>query len=63
MNLKNIKVSRVMTYNPDAYLGYCEESGITPSQEGFMAFIQDWIDEDFRNSNDTQNIEEIDCAD
>ncbi len=52
-----------MKYSPEAYLEYCEESEIAPSQEGFMEFIQDWIDEDFRNGNSTQNIEEIDCAD
>jgi hypothetical protein len=48
-----------MEYNPAAYLECCEEIGEEPTQEGFLEFIQDWIDEDFRNNNGTEDIREI----
>jgi len=56
---KSLKVTRTMEYNPDAYLELCEEDGSTPTQEGFFEFIQDWIDEDFRNNNGVEEIVEI----
>lgn len=49
-----------MVYSPEAYLEYCEESDETPTQNGFMEFIEDWIDEDFRRNNGSEQIEEID---
>lgn len=57
--LNSLRVARVMEYNPDAYLDYCEENNNTPTQEGFLEFIQDWIDEDFRNDNGTEDIQEF----
>lgn len=59
VTLKSLKVIRTMEYSPDAYLECCEEHGEIPTQEGFFEFIQDWIDEDFRNSNGTEEIVEI----
>lgn len=57
--LKSLKVTRTMEYNPSTYLECCEENGDTPTQEGFFEFIQDWIDEDFRNNTGTEEIVEI----
>lgn len=57
--IKSIKVTRTMEYSPDAYLEYCNENDETPTQDGFMEFIEDWIDEDFKRNNGTEEIEEI----
>jgi hypothetical protein len=59
MKLNTIRVTRTMEYNPETYLECCEEDGTTPTQEGFLEFVQDWINEDFRNNNGAEDIREI----
>lgn len=49
-----------MEYSPEAYLECCEEHGDTPTQEGFLEYIEEWINEDFQDGNGTQEIQEID---
>jgi hypothetical protein len=48
-----------MVYSPEAYLEFCELDDETPTQEGFLEFINDGIDEDFMNGTGTQDIEYI----
>jgi len=45
--IKEIEVTRTIIYAPDAYLQYCEESGVTPTQDGFIDYIADEFDDDF----------------
>jgi len=59
MKIKSLKVTRTINYSPEAYLEYCKEDSITPTQEDFLEFIQDWIYEDFQNENGLEEIEEI----
>ena len=62
MNIKSIKVTRTFCYSPETYLEWCEEEDITPTQEGFLAFIEDWIYEDMTSPMDltlSDYIEEI----
>lgn len=47
-----VRITRTMEYTPEAYLEFCAENEYEPTQEGFYEFIQDWIDEDFRRTND-----------
>lgn len=59
MTIKSMIVTRSIEYSPEVYLEYCEETGETPTQEGFIEFIQDWIYDDFRCGNTTQEITEL----
>ena len=47
INVKPIKVTRTFIYNPQAYIEYCEENEETPTQQGFLSYIVDWIYDDF----------------
>jgi len=51
MTIKSVLVTRSIEYSPAVYLECCEETGETPTQEGFIEFIQDWIYDDFRCGN------------
>ena len=57
--INSIQVTRTMEYSPEEYLSYCDGCDSVPTQEGFLEFIQDWIDEDFRNDNGVEEIHEI----
>lgn len=48
--IKSIKVSRTFLYDPESYLEFCEEVEETPTQEGFLAYLMDWIYDDFDTS-------------
>lgn len=52
MDIRPIKASVTFEYEPDEYIIYCDESGETPTQEGFMDFIKSVIQEDFREAHD-----------
>ena len=45
--IKSYKVSLSITYDPDIYLGYCKDDNNKPTQDDFLDFIQDWINNDF----------------
>lgn len=47
MDIKSIKVTRTFVYNPQEYIEYCEENEETPTQQGFLSYIVDWIYDDF----------------
>ena len=57
--ISSVKVTRTIIYSPETYLEYCAEYDEQPTQEGFLDFISDWIDEDFRNEYGNQIIEPI----
>lgn len=62
MKIKSVKVTRTFCYSPEAYLEWCEDEDIQPTQEGFIEFISDWIYEDMASPMDlslTDYIEEI----
>ena len=60
MNIKPIKVTRTFCYSPEVYLEWCEDEDITPTQEGFLEFVSDWIYEDMTSPMDVDPcIEEI----
>ena len=64
MNIKPIKVTRIFCYHPEAYIEWCEDEDITPTQEGFIEFISDWIYEDMASPMDhelSDYIEEIEA--
>jgi hypothetical protein len=44
-----IRVTRTVEYTPEAYLECCKEFDDEPTQDGFYRFIQEWIEEDFRD--------------
>lgn len=57
--VQSVTVTRTITYSPETYLEYCAEHDEQPTQEGFLDFISDWIDEDFRNEFGEQTIEPV----
>lgn len=49
VDIKPYVASASLTYTPEGYIEYCEENDKFPTQEGFLEFIQEWIDDDFGN--------------
>ena len=47
--IRCIQVTRTVSYVPYTYLQYCKESGVIPTQEGFIDYIADEFDKDFVN--------------
>lgn len=45
-----VRVTRTVEYTPEAYIKCCEEFDDEPTQDGFQLFIQEWIEEDFRDN-------------
>jgi len=52
-----IKVIRSIQYNPESYLEICKKYGLVPDQDGFLEFIQDFIDDDFKGGNGAETVE------
>lgn len=42
-----IKVIRSIQLNPESYLEICKKYGQEPTQDGFLEFIKDYIDDCF----------------
>jgi len=57
--IHSIKVVRSMQYDPEVYLDFCKENEEEPTQDGFLDFIQDWIDDDFSLGNASENVEYV----
>ena len=57
--VQSVKVTRTITYSPDSYYEYCEEYNEEPTQDGFLNYIEDWINEDFENQHGEQTVELI----
>lgn len=45
--IKSYKASASLKYDPDAYIESCKENNMIPTQEGFLDFIQEWVNDDF----------------
>ena len=58
--IKTIKVTRTIQYSPESYVEYCEEENEIPTQEGFLEYISEYIDEDFNNGNGCEDISYVD---
>ena len=46
-NIAEVSVTHTCYYEPSVYLEHCESLGIEPSEEQYLEYIQDEIDEDF----------------
>ena len=46
-NIAQVAVTHTCYYVPAVYLDHCESLGIEPSEEQYLEYIQDEIDEDF----------------
>jgi hypothetical protein len=46
-NIAQVAVTHTCYYEPSVYLEHCEAIGVEPSEEEYLDFIQDEIDEDF----------------
>ena len=46
-NIAEVAVTHTCYYEPSVYLEHCEAIGVEPSEEEYLDFIQDEIDEDF----------------
>lgn len=57
MNIKSIRASVSFEYTPESYLEYCEESGESPTQQGFVNFISDDIISDIGTEALIEEIE------
>ena len=58
--IRCIEVTRTNVYDPEFYLQYCEESGVIPTQEGFIDYIADQFDHDFSDEYfEHQEIKEL----
>lgn len=44
-----VKVTRTFRYTPEEYLEDCIQNEETPTQEGFLDYIRDWIYDDFES--------------
>ncbi len=44
----SIRITRTIEYTPEAYLEYCKEHELEPNKDDFYWFIENYIDEDFR---------------
>lgn len=60
MAIKSIEVTRTNTYSPDYYIEYCKKSYEIPTQEGFLEFIRDYIDDDFEGGHGVEDICKLD---
>jgi hypothetical protein len=49
--IKCIEVTRTIVYDPESYLEKCLEDNITPSQSGFLKYMEDCFDDDFVRSH------------
>lgn len=49
--INEIEVTRTIIYAPDDYLLYCKESGVIPTQDGFIDFVADQFDHDFADEH------------
>lgn len=58
-NIYPIKVIRSVQYSPEFYLDYCKEYGEEPTQDGFLDFIKDLIDDDFSLNNAKESVEYV----
>ena len=47
LNIAEVSVTHTCYYEPSVYLEHCESIGVEPSEEEYLDFIQDEIDEDF----------------
>lgn len=45
-DLKPIKATYELVFEPDMYLEYCEGSGEIPTQDGLLAFVEDDMRDD-----------------
>ncbi len=46
-NIIDVTVTHTYHYDPYEYLKYCEGNDLTPTEEGFINFIQAEVQEDF----------------
>ena len=46
-NIAQVAVTHTCYYEPSVYLEHCESLGIEPSEEQYLEYIQDEINEDF----------------
>jgi hypothetical protein len=56
MSIKSVIVTRSIVYSPYVYIEFCKEYDEEPTQKGFIEFIENFIYEDFRDGNTTQEI-------
>ena len=45
--IKCIEITRTIVYDPESYLEECLEENTTPSQSGFLKYMEDCFDDDF----------------
>lgn len=57
--IKPVAVSRTIYYTPESYLEYCAEYDEEPTQDGFIQYIQDWIEDDFTSGHGEQDYTEL----
>ena len=59
--IKSVRVTRTIEYSPECYLDYCRETEVSPSQNDFIAYLNECLYHDFlRVAIFEQTIEEID---
>ena len=54
--IKSVIVTRSIEYSPEAYLEWCKENDEEPTQEAFIEYIRDWIEDDFDCGQGQQEI-------
>lgn len=49
--IREVEATQTLVYTPETYLEFCQLQGEEPSNDGFLAYIQQDIDDDFDGYN------------